>query len=61
MSLKFPRRGSTIKYEKKNRNLGCVMVFLAVENENRQLKAFPQADFGRVNKIFLLSVRKSHN
>ena len=33
------------------------MAFLAAENENRQLEDSPQADFGRVPKRFLLSVR----
>ena len=34
-----------------------VMTFLAAENENRQLKGLPQADFGRVPGRFLRSVR----
>ena len=34
-----------------------VMAFLAAENENRQLKGLPQADFGRVPERFLRSVR----
>ena len=33
------------------------MAFLAAEIENRQLEDLPQADFGRVPKRFLLSVR----
>ena len=33
-----------------------VMAFLAAENENRQLKGLPQADFGRVPERFLRSV-----
>ena len=34
-----------------------VMTFLAAENENRQVKGLPQADFGRVPERFLRSVR----
>ena len=34
-----------------------VMAFLAAENENRQLKGLPQADFGRVPGRFLRSLR----
>ena len=40
----FPRSRRFPKYEKKNRKT-LVMVFLATENENRQLElALPQAD-----------------
>ena len=34
------------------------MVFLAAENENRQLEDLPQLNFGCVPERFLLSVRK---
>ena len=34
------------------------MVFLAAENENRQLGDLLQADFGRVHENILLSIRK---
>ena len=33
------------------------MAFLAAENENWQLEYLPQADFSRVLKRFLLSIR----
>ena len=35
------------KNKPKVRSLTWVMVFLVAENENRQLKDSPQADFGR--------------
>ena len=38
-------------------SVALVMPFLAVKNENRQLKDLPQADFGRVPERFLVSVR----
>ena len=39
-----------------------VMVFLVVENENRQLEDLPQADFGRVHeKISFVGKEKVNN
>ena len=47
----FSRRGKTnIKKEKQKvmYSIALVLVFLAAENENRQLKDLPLADFGRL-------------
>ena len=62
---KFLRRGSKTKYEKKKpkvRSSTWVMVFLVVENENRQLEDLPQADFGREHEnISLVGKEKVNN
>ena len=44
------------KTESYSNSVALVMAFLAAENENRQLKDFPQADFDRIPERFLLSV-----
>ena len=36
-----------------------MMAYLEAESENRQLKVFPQDDFGYVPKRFLLSARSN--
>ena len=36
-----------------------MMAYLEAESENRQLKVFPQNDFGYVPKRFLLSARSN--
>ena len=71
-TLKNPYRSQTVTFKlsqkrKKTKirkekpkvtySVALVMAFLAAENENRQLEDSPQADFGRVPKRFLLSVR----
>ena len=40
-------------------SMALVMAFPAAEDENRQLKDLPQADFARVSERFLLLVRKN--
>ena len=44
------------KTESYSNSVALVMAFLAAENENRQLKDFPRADFDRIPERFLLSV-----
>ena len=38
-------------------SVALVLAFLSAENENRQLKDLPLADFGRLPERLLLSVR----
>ena len=44
------------KTESYSNSVALVMAFLAAENENRQLKDLPRADFDRIPERFLLSV-----
>ena len=37
--------------------MALVIAFPTAENENRELEDLPQANFGQVSEIFLLSVR----
>ena len=61
VTFKLSQKGEKTKIRKEKPKVvypvALVMAFLAAENENWQLEYLPQADFGRVLKRFLLSVR----
>ena len=54
--LKKGKKTTERKTESYSNSVALVMAFLEAENENRQLKDFPQADFDRIPERFLLSV-----
>ena len=58
VTFKLSRKGKKTQTRKEKPKATYSMAFLSAENENRQLKDLPSADFGRLPEILVLINRR---